>query len=125
MTGLPPGFSFQVTITGTPGNYTGTFVQNNFNKCVTTNVGAVTCDGTYMGLPAFTDAPDGPPQCAPANCLVNNECSQTPAPNPFTYQVTTQGTTKTLTTVSLPSSPLTTCTSQGKSNPITFVWSPM
>ena len=31
---------------------------------------------------------------------------------------------KTLTTVTLPNTPLTTCTSQGKQNPITFVWAP-
>jgi len=121
---LPTGFSFSVTVSGNPSNPTGVFVQNNFNACIVTSTGPLTCDGMFNGLPAFKDEPATDPQCAPANCLINNQCNMVPPSIAFTYQVTTPGGTPQLTTVSLPGTPLTTCTSQGLSNPITFVWAP-
>ena len=119
---LPPGFSFKVSVSGNPADPDATFVQNNFGACVNTEVGKVACDGEYMNLPAFKSVPGGPPQCAPANCLGNNQCSQVPAPIEYTYEVATVNGVKQLTTVTLPNTPLTTCTAQNKQNPITFVW---
>jgi hypothetical protein len=118
---LPTGFSFTVTVGPGPA-YASTFTQNNFNLCINSNTGNAVCDGTYMGLPAFTSVPNAPTQCTPANCLANNGCSMTPPGPSFTYVVTGTAPNRMMTTVSLPNTPLTTCTSLGQPNPITFTW---
>jgi hypothetical protein len=75
-----------------------------------------------MGLPVFNTEPSGAPMCAPANCLQGNQCSTVPQPIFYTYQTGMMNGMKTMTTVTLPNTPLTTCTAQGKQNPITFYW---
>jgi hypothetical protein len=57
--------------------------------------------------------------CTPANCLSKNQCGSTGAPLVYTF---TQADATHLTTVTPATTPLTTCTDQGKSNPVTFTW---
>lgn len=121
-TTLPPGFTFTYTATGNPADPDATFTQNNFGACVNSNTGNMTCDGTFDGLPAIAITSTGTPTCTPANCLANNQCN-TPTPALYyTYQLSTVGGVDTLTTTTLPGTALTTCTSLGQPNPVTFTW---
>jgi hypothetical protein len=121
-TALPSGLTFTFTVGVGPG-YASTFVQDDFGACVATNTGPAVCSGTYMNLPAFTFEPNAPTTCVPATC--QTDCGQTPTGTvPWNYQITGSGTSRVLTTTSLPGTSLTTCTAMGKQNPITFTWSP-
>ncbi|HEY4119700.1 MAG TPA: hypothetical protein VGM56_17655 [Byssovorax sp.] len=121
-TALPPGFHFDFTATGDPANPDATFTQDNFGMCTFTTQGTVACDGMFDSLPALAITWGGAESCNPPNCLGNSQCSAAQPQIFYTYQLASVNGHEQLTTVTLPNTPLTTCTSQGLPNPITFVW---
>jgi hypothetical protein len=109
---IPPVVSFAFVVGGT----TGTFTQVNSagtTTCTNSSSGSVTCAGDQ------TTIGGGVIVCTPDNCLSKSQCGTTAAPILYTF---TQPTATTLTTVTPDTTPLTTCTDQGKSNPVTFYW---
>jgi hypothetical protein len=109
---VPPVVTFTIVISGS----NGTFTQVNTagtNTCTNTASGSATCSGDV------TTFGSGVTMCTPDNCLSKSQCGMTAAPIVYTF---TQPTATTLTTVTPDTTPLTTCTDQGKSNPVTFYW---
>jgi hypothetical protein len=117
---LPQGVTFTLTVGPAP-SYVSTQVTNA-GLCTGTDVGVTACDGTYMGLPAFTLQPTQPTQCTPANCASMNVCGATPSAPSMTFVVTGTAPNRKMITVTLPGTPLMTCTILGQPNPITFTW---
>lgn len=109
---IPPVVSFTFVINGESGMFTQVNMAGSAT-CTNMASGSATCDGD------MTTFGGGVTVCTPDNCLSKNQCGTTSAPIVYTF---TQPTATTLTTVTPSTTPLTTCTDQGKSNPVTFYW---
>ena len=106
---FPALFSWTIVDTGN----TGSFTQAQ-PGCSNTATGTISCVGDVL-----TYTPTQPTQCTPANCLSMSECD---AVAPGASWTLTNPSATTMVLVMIEPSPITTCTSMGKQNPLTVYW---
>ena len=104
-----PAYTWTVNDVGQMGSFT-----QAEPGCSNTATGTISCVGDVM-----TYTPTTPTQCTPANCLSMNECGAVPPGASWTLTMTSATTMK---LVVIQPSPITTCTSMNKQNPLTVYW---